>query len=280
MATRLAAKIKPGIESRRTQMNLFWKLISSGWFWADVVLSVVGGVLVFWGLKLEKDAEPKENLDAFVDDIKCRKLRARLGWRLLMWGVAIEVVAALGISVISGLENAEANLASEKLKQSNLELQIKLQPRTITEVQITNFIFLTERIPKIPVRVDVGNGVFSEETCNYAYQIRQLLNQVKYTVPDCDKIYPMGVFNDPTRTFLSTDAPTDLVMFLDVTNLPFPKSEVVNGIKRTVAINGDMLGAYAGLYFAFKDAGISIGWDSKPEWVGTNHCEIFVRQKP
>jgi hypothetical protein len=99
-------------------MNLLLKLISSPWFWADFVLSVIGGGLVFWGLKIEKDAEKKENLDVFVDEVRARKLKSERGWRILMTGIVVEVVAALGISVISSLEIADLN---DKTAASYLE---------------------------------------------------------------------------------------------------------------------------------------------------------------
>ena len=99
-------------------MHLFLRLISSPWFWADVLLSVSGGVLVYLGLRLEKAAEKKEYPGAFVDEVKSRKLKAERGWRILMVGIVVEVVAAFGISVISGLEIADL---SDKSAAANLE---------------------------------------------------------------------------------------------------------------------------------------------------------------
>ena len=106
-------------------MNLVLKLISSPWFWTDVVLSVSGGVLVYLGLRMEKAAEKKEYLGAFTDDVKLLKLKAQRGWRILMTGIVVEVVAALGISVISGLEVAnltdQAATAGLEAKQAENE---------------------------------------------------------------------------------------------------------------------------------------------------------------
>ena len=99
-------------------MHLFLRLISSPWFWADVLLSVSGGVLVYLGLRLEKAAEKKEYPGAFVDEVKSRKLKAERGWRILMVGIVVEVVAAFGISVISGLEIADL---SDKSAAANNE---------------------------------------------------------------------------------------------------------------------------------------------------------------
>src|ERR1022692_1180609 len=104
-------------------MNLLLKLLSSPWFWADVVLSITGGILVYWGLWIEKRAEkriPPSDFkeDIFEDVIKAEKSELERGWRILMLGIAIEVVAALGISVISGLEVADL---TDKSAAANLE---------------------------------------------------------------------------------------------------------------------------------------------------------------
>ena len=38
-------------------MNLVLKLLSSPWFWLDIFLSISGGIIVWWGLRVEKKAE-------------------------------------------------------------------------------------------------------------------------------------------------------------------------------------------------------------------------------
>jgi hypothetical protein len=97
-------------------MSLVLQLISSPWFWADIVLSMVGGIIVWWGLRVEKEAEkflPPEDFKPglFDDIIKRQKREVERGWRILMTGIVFEVVAAFGISIISGIEMA--NLEDE-----------------------------------------------------------------------------------------------------------------------------------------------------------------------
>jgi uncharacterized membrane protein len=103
-------------------MNLVLKLISSPWFWADVFLSVSGGVLVFIGLRIEKAAEKKQYFGAFTDEVQSQRAKAERGWRILMLGIVVEVIAALGISVISGLEIADltekSSVANEKAEDA------------------------------------------------------------------------------------------------------------------------------------------------------------------
>jgi hypothetical protein len=95
-------------------MNLFLKLLSSPWFLGDVLLSVSGGLIVWWGLRVEKKAEkllPPNDFkpDLYDDIIKKQKREVERGWRILMAGIIFEVVAAFGISIISGIEIADLN---------------------------------------------------------------------------------------------------------------------------------------------------------------------------
>jgi hypothetical protein len=103
-------------------MNLLIKLVESPWFWLDVILSVWGGILVWRGLRIEKNAEkllPPENFkpDIFADVVEKYRSEMERGWRILMRGIIIEVVAALGISIISGLEIAELNDKAERAEK-------------------------------------------------------------------------------------------------------------------------------------------------------------------
>jgi hypothetical protein len=170
-------------------MNLVLKLISSPWFWADIVLSVSGGVIVYWGLIVEKKAEknlPPEdfNPDIFEDILALQKKEVERGWRILMTGIVVEVVAALGISVISSLEIANLTDKSvslsfkvEELRQANDEIEAK-QIRSITLQQRDKFINLVKNYPKCPVRVFIQSEEW--ETKIFAQQIREMLDDAGY----------------------------------------------------------------------------------------------------
>ncbi len=61
------------------------------------LVAISGGVLVFRGLWIEKkadEAEKKEHPDTFVDEVKSLKLKSKRGWKMLMWGIALETVVA------------------------------------------------------------------------------------------------------------------------------------------------------------------------------------------
>jgi hypothetical protein len=202
--------------------HLLLEMVKSPWFWLELFLSIVGGVLVYLGLRIEKRAEkmiPPSDFDGegdiYADIVRKQKLEEHRGWRILMTGIIIEVVAAFGITVISGLEIASlsdqtalANLAAKQAKQdaaqanerasanelavalltsnnlvlrSNVvELEKQMQPRRITDKQLKDFIFLTKYVPKIPIEVVSGIGM--DERFGYASQIRYMLSQAGFGV--------------------------------------------------------------------------------------------------
>jgi hypothetical protein len=196
-------------------MNSIEKLLCSAWFWLDILLSVSGGLVVWWGLVVEKKAEkfviPSDfKQDIFQDLVDEQKKQLERGWRILMTGIVIEVIAALGISVMSGLEiadltdkTANANLAakqaesdsSEARKQAGeaneraantesnnlvlqtlvLKLEAKSRWRTIEPEQKRNFIELTKKVLPFPIRVRMASNA-NAETESYGNRIRELLD--------------------------------------------------------------------------------------------------------
>jgi hypothetical protein len=143
-------------------MQALQMLISSPWFWASLALSGLGGVIVAWGLRVEKLAERKLppsdfKTDIFEDVAEEAKRGIERGWKILMTGIIFEVVAAFAISIISGLEvanltlearqagkdagdakvvaarigttNAQISLQVEQLRRENEEFRIKLMPK-------------------------------------------------------------------------------------------------------------------------------------------------------
>jgi len=180
-------------------MNLFLKLVSSPWFWLDIALSVTGGIIVWWGLKIEKRAEklmPPESFkpDLFEDIISNQKAELDRGWRILMFGILFEVVAAFGISVISGLEIADLSETTTKsmertalvesnnlvLRSNVVALEAAVQWRTITTAEATNVINLLAPVasvlPSGQKSVSVmAEGADNPETRRYANRIVEVL---------------------------------------------------------------------------------------------------------
>jgi hypothetical protein len=84
------------------------RLISSGWFWLELFIAVIGGVIYFWGHWIERRAErflPPESFrdDIFGDIVLRYKTEMERGWKILMFGIAFEVIAAFAITVSAGL---------------------------------------------------------------------------------------------------------------------------------------------------------------------------------
>lgn len=207
-------------------MNLVLKLISSPWFWADIVLSVIGGALVYWGLLIEKRAEkhiPPADFhhDIFKDVVASQKSKLERGWRILMTGIVVEVVAALGISVISGLEiadlteksavanleakpagkdAADAKLLAANTESNNLVLRARvelLQARRISIEQEKKFIEILKNSPKFPVKVFVGTR--DGETEDYANEVRTMLDAAGYGSGKTNDITDLGNTRFPSE---------------------------------------------------------------------------------
>jgi hypothetical protein len=188
-------------------MNSLIKLVSDPWFLVTVFVSVIGALVVLWGLKIGGDAEkllPPTDFkeDIFGDIVKRYKAKMDFGHEIIMVGVAIEAICALAVCIISGLENADlkdkstasnleakqaeiiagqANERAAKIESNNLvlqanllELEAKTKARRITLEQKEEFIKITKNYPKIPVKVCVGMA--DSETLVYADQIRDMLD--------------------------------------------------------------------------------------------------------
>jgi hypothetical protein len=190
-------------------MTLLLKLLSSLWFWLDFFLSISGGIIVWRGLLIEKRAEqmlPPSDFrpDIFGDIVEKYKSEVERGWRILMIGIIVEVIAALGISVISGLEiaslNDKAELAGkdaaasysnsvafsmqvEELRSNNIVLETEIQPRRISDKQRT--IILSElkgRVLSSSGRVKVTAEAYDSESRIYALQLAQVLAAAGFKV--------------------------------------------------------------------------------------------------
>ena len=66
------------------------------------VIAMVGGFMVFWGLWIEKQADKSAFLN--VDDFRSSQLKAKRGWNILMWGIAVETAVAGAFAARDGWE--------------------------------------------------------------------------------------------------------------------------------------------------------------------------------
>jgi hypothetical protein len=135
-------------------------LLSSSFFFVlELSIKHPGVVLVLIGVFGEIALEWKKTKDAWLK---------KAFWVLLIMGLVLEF-----------REAAKSDLEAAKLEQSNLELQIKLQPRTITTQQVRDFMDLTKSITnKIYIKVIVGDS--DGETERFAGKIRSMLDEAGF----------------------------------------------------------------------------------------------------
>jgi hypothetical protein len=288
--------------------HLLPEMVSSPWFWADVALGVSGGLVVWWGLKVEKAGEkllPPSDFrpDMYDDIVQIAKRKMERGWRILMIGIVFEVVAALGISVISGLEIADLSdqtaIANHEAKQAennaalaesnNLVLRLKLQPRSISAEQISNFIFLTEKIRKIPIRIHAAQQ--GDDTFSFAFQLRRMFDKAGF--PRYDPGFDMaGVEINPPSQGVSayifrandyTGEWPDVLLNTYGTNNKVPlysiPNEDTNGFSRPIEYDPNPLLIYQAIGGCLNQIGITFQWYKSADWLTNGETEIFVPVK-
>jgi hypothetical protein len=119
-------------------MNLVLKLISSPWFWVDAFFSIVGGIIVWYGLVLEKSSEIPERFEAFTEQEKTRRSTANKGAMLVRVGIIVEVISALGISVLSGLQMADSDLHVAVIESNNLILKTNVASLQLAVIRLAH----------------------------------------------------------------------------------------------------------------------------------------------
>jgi len=193
--------------------------------------------------------------------------------------------ASLAQAAKAEKEAAEANERAVLIESNNLVLQKELHPRIITQKQMKDFIFLTENLPKLPIRV--ATGMASAEAENYAWQIRNLLNAAKFPVPDSDTNQFLGIdwiANAITLPAPEHDKPLVDVQFMSGTTnnysvLHFLREEQTNGFERFYISTNDTASVYAAIWNYFNQIGISTLPGYAPAWVLTNSCVVYINPK-
>lgn len=147
---------------------LAWELFFS-------VMAALGGIIVFWGLWIEKKADKKWYPN--VDDFRSFKREAERGWKILMIGIIVEIVVGVWFAVRDGWEIRQINANAVKSEPLNQRIfafsaYAKLIVRPLEPVN--DF----ETLPKNPwalnwsfKRTDVSNGA---QTVMYLGQSRRM----------------------------------------------------------------------------------------------------------
>ncbi|HAO78094.1 MAG TPA: hypothetical protein DCQ92_03780 [Verrucomicrobia subdivision 3 bacterium] len=236
----------------------------------------------------------------FLNGKTAKKKFEKLSVLVLIFGLAIELLAHSTTSHISGIITAQLNEEAgkarkaagdateraEELRKKNIELETKLQPRRITTKQKEAFANYLKDFPKSPVKVFVG--IKDSETKTYASQIRALLDEAGYGTGKNDDVVDIGanfIYDSPIGD-LAKDLPVFFCFF-------GPQGESIEwpGLKITWQTNGDTVWTYlpndaravpAIMNSAFLQIGINAGCGARTNWPFISKpgdWMIFIPQK-
>lgn len=115
-------------------------LVSSYWFsWAALLplLACIGGLIVFLGLWIEKEAEEKNNAYCSPFSKPFKKVED-FGWWILMAGIALEVITAGGITVIEDINAAKNNPFNAQVDDVSAVMAFSVRPTYSSDLTPTS----------------------------------------------------------------------------------------------------------------------------------------------
>jgi hypothetical protein len=237
-----------------------WKTIEGKWAMARKAFAVLLVIGLAWEL------------------IEAGKSDAELAEAKRISGSAFERAA------VAEREASQANERASETESNNLALSIKLeklkQPRIITDEQITNFIFLTKKIAKIPVRVLVS--AYGDDTAPFAMRFREMLNAAEFGRAGNE----VGIARDTGegqtgylgRSFdMKGDWPSIVCLTYStngVNDFSTFNQELTNGWSRPIITDTNTSKAiYNGIVSCLNQIGIKTMWVSKTNWEGWTWIE-------
>jgi hypothetical protein len=245
--------------------------IPSFWFWICWIFIGAGlvaiGCIGEWVLFINPLPEKSEaRLKAYHRQRELQFITAvAIGVTMDFIGLFHEIPKAMQLEndvVLIGSTNAQ-------LVASNLWLQTKLQPRVIMPDKIKDFIFLTKNVYKIPIKVCALEP--RGEAYNYAYQIRQMLNQADFLPPtNCSSIFGIDIIDlrivkEPGETFEWPSVVLECFSTNKVYILWDSNYEMTtNGYKRPIVTENDPLKIYSAILSVFQQLEIPIGSRGMP----------------
>src|ERR1017187_1270026 len=148
---------------------------SPSWLWVGEIVEAISIVVIGIGCAGEVWADHHKFADAFSSPSPITYSKDK--WRRIF---GMMVVGGLVIELFAfGLSFLASNREIEGLHKANLELQAKLQPRIITKKQISDFIFLTEKISKkMPIKIYACSE--GDDTYQFARHIRSMFDKAGF----------------------------------------------------------------------------------------------------
>jgi hypothetical protein len=297
-------KIISGIAVTISTIALGWIFISRFWFW--VSLEIIAAALVAvgcsgeWWVHHHPAGRKKKERDERhqIESRFIAMVSAGVIMELFVLGHSIREGVNLENKVSEANERASTNeLAVAVLNSNNLvlrsnvvALELKLQPRIITQKQIRDFIFLTENIAKIPIRIGI-NAPYDSEKIDYAIQMRSMFNKAGFGTPDADTNQDEGICRQEGFALhhikgIGITNYAGVVFCLggsrDFTEFVFP-FEQTNGFTRPViseSQRGDANKNFCAVRFVFNQIGIDTEGVEPSNWTNeTNMQEVLVVPK-
>jgi hypothetical protein len=220
------------------------------------------GMLLVAGLILEIVEAARADRDVAVANLEAKR-------------AGTNAAASYERAAVAEREAGQANERAANTESNNFVLQKQMQPRIITMEQVTNFIFLTAKVPKIPIKICIGQE--SAETETFAYQFRDMFNQAGFKLDSSAGLF--GITRRPDFRMVMPINRNDYgdIYFITMnTNwngvVAYPLNvEITNGLTRPIITNGDNVEAvYEGIQFALGQINI----DTKRYISDTN--SVFV----
>ena len=144
-------------------------LVALGFVWSSwsvALVASIGGMIAFLGLWIEKEAddeEKKEHLASFVDGARDLKVKSKIGWWILMFGIAIEVVTAAGLAVHDVSEAKRFNEDVNRIDPANLPV-LNINAFAVLRVKGKEFPDLTQW-DSIPISTNWGSKITTAALC-------------------------------------------------------------------------------------------------------------------
>jgi len=268
-----------------------WKFINTHPGILLVAIGVAGNVFFTW----HSTKTRKEALARFCEIVLVAGLILEI-WEAVRQDKEVAIASTQAAEAMDRAgkaekEAADATLLAARIQKRNFtlrkdlaELSLKVRPRIITAEQVTNFIFLTGKLKKIPVTVSLGQSGNDTET--FAAQLREMLSKAGFGTNEGGF---WGVKRDSSRVVYKYVGSkinfSDLVIVYpssDSTNFLTASisCEITNGFQRPIVMestNDDQI--YVGIILALKQIGFATEAMENTGWQGVHGIELYVPMK-
>ncbi|MGA2177324.1 MAG: hypothetical protein ABSH38_20305 [Verrucomicrobiota bacterium] len=252
-----------------------------GWFW--ISWEIFGAILVSigcigeWMLLLSEEHSEHKNRE------KLFAIIVAIGVTMDVFGLIHAIPEALQLSrdVAEANERAErAEKEAQSFRVKADEMEAKMQPRRIRMEQRTNFIFLAQFIPKVPIKILIGQE--GRDTEDFASDLRETLTMAGFTA-NADA-GPWQINRDSTlfvTTHLENTNNADLLFFSYETNdlpdlITIWGQKLPNGFLMPTKVSTNEPQVYAAIKYCLEDIGIKCEWQRDTHYVHAGECLIYV----